>query len=131
MAIRVAQSFAKHRGFGGLSGEGCCPVDRLRATEHVERDLIAGGFAVLVEHEGSAPKFSSVRSTHLPKRFADTPEGRAAAIDNQASAELANVLTIARLAHFVEAIAIERLPGVEASDLEASHRESAIRPLAV
>ena len=118
LAIRVAQSFAKYRGFGGLSGEGCCPVDGLQATEHVERDLIAGGFTVLAEREGIAPKFSSVRSTHLPKRFADTPEGRAAAIDNQASAELANVLTISRLAHFVEAIAIERLPGVEASDLE-------------
>jgi type VI secretion system protein ImpC len=117
-AIQVAASFAKYRGFGALTGEAPDPADVLSVTGQVERDLSDGGFVTLVTGEGLSPRFSSARSAHRPKRFADTAEGRAAAIHSRASAELANVLTISRMAHFVEAIATVLPPGVTADDLE-------------
>ena len=119
-ALQVAASFAKHRRFDALTGatpSGLGP-DGLRLTEEAERDLSDGGFITLTWQERAGSCFLSTRSSHQPKRFADTREGRAAARDGDASAQLANTLMISRLAHFIEAIAAELLPDIDTSDLE-------------
>jgi predicted component of type VI protein secretion system len=57
-------------------------------------------------------------SAQRPKRFADTPEGRALALDSLAGAELRNVLNISRVAHFIEALGRELDVSQGASALE-------------
>ncbi len=117
-AIQVAASFAKDRGFAQLSGEVPRTAGGLNVPEHAESDLSEGGFITLVSRTGVGSRFSAARSAHRPRRFADTEEGRAAANSSRAGGELANVLTISRLAHFVEAMAQELLPAIETADLE-------------
>jgi len=117
-AIQVAASFAKHRGFEALAGEASRRADGLNATGDVERDLSAGGFVTLVSGDGLESRFSSARSTYRPGRYADTAEGRAAAADARAAANLANVLSVSRLAHFVEAIAADFVPNIDGADLQ-------------
>ena len=117
-AIQVADSFAQHRGFEALAGAARGGVDGLHVTGEIEHDLSAGGFVALVGAEGLESRFFSACSTYRPARFAYTAEGRAAAADARAAASLANLLSVSRLAHFVEAIATELVPNIDAADLE-------------
>jgi type VI secretion system protein ImpC len=70
-------------------------------------EISAQGMTVL-RHLGDGTWTAFSASTaQRPKRFADTPEGRALALDSVAGAQLPNVLNISRVAHFIEALGRE------------------------
>ena len=119
LATRVAACFAQYRSFGALRRT---THDESNAgmTEQLALDLSEGGF-VTPRGTQRAPHFE-VRSAYRSRRFADTADGRAAALQSRASGDLANVLTISRLAHYVEAVARE-LRGLDAAGIERALRE--------
>jgi type VI secretion system protein ImpC len=119
-AIQVAASFAESGGFEALAGEASHAAEGLTLAGDAEYDLSDGGLVTLVGAEGLGSRFGSTHSAYRPPRFADTEEGRAAATDARGASKLTNILSASRLAHFVEAVATELLPGIDARELEQS-----------
>jgi type VI secretion system protein ImpC len=119
-AVEVADTFAKRRWFDMLTeveGLGALETDP-GLSERQMHDLSAQGIVVLRHRgDGTAAAFS-VSSTQRPKRFADTAEGRALALDSLAGAQLTNVLNISRVAHFIEALGRKLGMSQGASSLE-------------
>lgn len=116
VAIQVAETFAKHRWFDGLvsdlpeAGHRDCDGPpavgevELALSERQRRDMSAQGFIPLRDRRDAPPVPFSANSTQRPKRFPHTPEGRSMGLNYRAGAELANVLNICRVAHFLEAL---------------------------
>jgi type VI secretion system protein ImpC len=139
-AIQVAETFAKHRWFDGLAdlnrtgsgvgfaGAGRRNCDELPAVGQVEvalserqmRDLSAQGFIALRDRQEAPAAPFSANSTQRPKRFSDTPEGRAMELNHRAGAQLPNVLNICRVAHFLEALGREVGASQGAGSLESA-----------
>jgi type VI secretion system protein ImpC len=80
--------------------------------------MSANGFIALRDRRDGPPVPFSVKTTQRPKRFADTPEGRAMELNYRAGTDLPNILNICRVAHFVEALARELDVSQGAASLE-------------
>jgi type VI secretion system protein ImpC len=128
--IQVADTFAKHRWFDGLvsdlpeAGHRDCDGPpavgevELALSERQMRGMSAEGFIPLRDRRDAPPVPFSANSTQRPKRFADTPEGRAMALNHRAGAQLPNILNICRVAHFIETLGRELGVSKGASALE-------------
>jgi type VI secretion system protein ImpC len=119
-AIQLADTFAKRRWFDGLIDVEDVGAEEGEAglSERQMHDISAQGITPLRHRgDGTAAPFSA-NSTQRPKRFADTLEGRAMALDSLAGAQLSNVLNISRVAHFIETLGREPDVSQDASSLE-------------
>ena len=111
LAGRIANAFASSGVFEDLCGDAGLPVDAPRLTLRAEQDFAGVGLTTPV---------GMPRTAYRPKRFADTFEGRAAAVEDDARGLLSNTLRICRLAHYVETIAIASPEGADEEALQAS-----------
>jgi len=110
LAARIAETFASSGRFDDLRGDTSLPVDAPGLTLQAEQDLTGAGLITPV----GVP-----RTAYRPRRFADTDEGRAAAMEDAAKVPLSNTLRLCRIAHYLEAIAAEVPEGTDDENLEA------------
>jgi type VI secretion system protein ImpC len=119
-AAGVANAFAKHRWFDRLADAepGIPGPTEVRLTEQRHLDLAEQGLLPLLDDGEGNAVFRFANSTQGPRRFADTPEGRAADVNHRAGRQLGNVLITSRLAHFIEALGHELGTDTQPSELE-------------
>ncbi len=95
----------------------CSPVNE-SAGVRASHDFAVQIAETFANHRWFDELSDSVGSAQRPRRFADTPEGNAMALDSLAGARLSNVLNISRIAHFIEALGRELGVEQSASSLE-------------
>lgn len=119
LATQIGEVFASSGGFDDLEGPTRMAVEAPVIGRHAKADLAAGGFTTVAGGAGECPRFDLPRTVYRPKRFADTAEGRVAAIEDGAKAVLSNTLHLCRLAHYLEAMAREMPEDLGEDEVEA------------
>lgn len=100
----VRHEFPTMRGLSSRVPAECLLTTRM---EHVLSD--EGFIGLVCDRTSGNAMFHSASSTHKPRRFADTEEGRAAWTGERLGAQLPYVFLVCRLAHFLKWVQRERI----------------------